>query len=99
MYDSLVTRRSGRNANAVRVIAAQLGGTAERYVTGSGLTDDQALVEFGASLGPLAPAQRQEALDYATARYVDDPTAAAAAITALLVRAGADLDGARAIKG
>jgi hypothetical protein len=67
-------------------------------MTGNALTDDQALVEFGASLAPLSAAQRQPAFDYATARYIDDPTAAATTNTALLARAGADLGRARAIK-
>jgi hypothetical protein len=92
-----MSRRSGRNPDPVRVVAAQLGGTAERCVIGGGLTDDQALVEFGTDLGPLSPAQRQAALDYATARYVEAGTDVAAAIAALLERAGADLERARAI--
>jgi hypothetical protein len=92
MYDRGVTRRSGRNPDPVRVAAAQIGGTAERCVIGHGLTDDQALVEFGTCLAPLSPPQRQGALDYATARFVDEPTDTAAAIVALLARAGANLD-------
>ena len=92
-----MTRRSGRNPDPTRVVAAQLGGTAERCVIGRGLTDDRALVEFGECLGPLPPRERQQALDYATARYIDGHTDTAKAIVLLLARAGADLDHARAI--
>ena len=92
-----MTRRSGRNPDPVRVAAAQIGGTAERCVIGRGLADDQALVEFGTDLAALSPSQRQAALDYATARFVDETTGVAAAIVALLTRAGANLDTAWAI--
>jgi hypothetical protein len=85
-----VTRRSGRHPNQIRVVAAQLSGTAERCVIGRGLTHDQALLEFGECLGPLPPRDRQQALDYATARYVDGHTDASDAIVRLLVRAGAN---------
>jgi hypothetical protein len=97
LYDEQMTRRSGRNPDPARVVAAQLGGTAERCIIGHGLTDDQALLDFGACLGPLSPSQRQLALDYATARYVDDEADPAKAIVLLLARAGANLDRARAI--
>ena len=79
------------------MVAAQISGTAERCIIGAGMTEDQALVEFGTDLAPLSPAQRQAALDYATARYVEAGTDVAATIAALLARAGADLDRARAI--
>ena len=65
---------------------------------GRGLTEDQALVEIGEALAAVGPGQpRREALAYAAARFVDDATDAATAITTLLGRAGADLHQARTI--
>jgi hypothetical protein len=81
------------------VAAAQISGTAERCVIGRSLTEDQALVEIGEALAAIGPGQpRRKALAYAVARYVDDTTDAATAITTLLERAGADIDQARTIR-
>ena len=92
-----MARRTRRNPEPIQVVATQLGGAAERCVI-RGPTEDQTLVEFGTNLAALSPAQRKSALDYATARYVDETTYAAAEIAALLARAGADLARAEAIR-
>ena len=45
----------------------------------AGLTD-QALVEFGECLGPVPSRERQQAIDYATVRYIDRQTDVAEAV-------------------
>ena len=70
----------------------------QRCVVAHGLTEDAALVEIGAALAAVPEVAWSAVLARAAASYVDSPDAWRQAALALLVRAGADVERARALK-
>lgn len=86
---------SRRTPDPQRIAVAQISGTIERCVVAHGITEDQALVDIGAALGPIAEFGRPHVLAEAAASYVDSDQAWERSALQLLVRAGADVDEAR----
>jgi hypothetical protein len=98
LYDDHMTRRTGRHPDPVRVVAAMVGAVAERCVIGQRITDGEALAEIAECLTQLPREKRTDALTRAAAGYVDDDRHRSDDVLALLVRAGADLETAQAMR-
>jgi hypothetical protein len=86
---------SRRSPDPLRIASAQILGTVERCVVANRLTEDQALVEIGAALGPVPEPSWHVVLADAAAGHVDTDEPWRRAALHLLVRAGADIDQAR----
>lgn len=83
----------------MRVAAAQLSGIAQRVCVGQRATVEEGLAEMAEVLAKLPrPADRQRALDLAVVPYVEPEYEAHGRVRDLLVRAGADLAAAAAIR-
>jgi hypothetical protein len=90
--------RMARNTDPLRIASARITGTVKACIVAHRLTQDQALVHIGSALGSVSELRWGEVLSDAAAGYVDSDESWREPALALLVRAGADLDRARAIK-
>src|SRR5574338_897821 len=83
---------SRRTTDPLRIAAAQITGTLSRCVVGGQVSEDRALVEFGASLAAVPDVRWEAVLNEVAAAYVDKDGDVERRALDLLQRAGVDLE-------